>query len=573
MMTDMAAWRRQVEADLKGAPFDKALTTRTLEGILLQPLYVEGPALPPGVGRAGAFHVAVRQDHMHKGLGAQLRDAAEGGASAVWLTHVDGGGMADVQAELRRFGAVRVEAPGQWARAAAWCREQLPGSTQVVLPLDPLESTVGGQPQSVAEGMKEAAALHASSPAHWRLVGVSTQRHHGCGAHAVQELGILLASGVAYLRALEVLGVSPSAAAGRVVLTLPVGRDVFMELAKLRAARLLWARVLQASGVVDAPATLVHAVGSDRTLTVKDAHVNMLRSTTQAFAGMLGGADVMALPSWDARLDSAGERGARVARNTGLVLALESHLDAVVDPARGSYFLDALTQELCTRGWGFFQEIEKRGGMEAVLAEGWLRAQVDATHAERTSAFRKRKDAITGVSAFALPVDPARALENPAENPGQPAAWPVRRDADAFEHVRARAEGMAPPPSVFLARLGSTGEAGARLQFAAHFFQAGGVHVSEEPDATHWNAGEAAASVLEHFKASGARDVCLCGPDSRYAESAAAWVTALRAAGARRVWLAGKPGELEPALNAAGVSGFIHLGMDVVDALERFLSG
>jgi methylmalonyl-CoA mutase len=561
VQTTLAAWRAQVEKELKGVPFEKALTTSTWEGITLQPLYTEATPLPALAGRSAPLVHAVEADAA--AVPAQLEEATAGGAQAAWLRTVTVTQLEALAPFLKTFRAVRVDATADWASVANILLKH--GTVNAVLAVDPLQQTVCGSPRGLKDGLAPAVALHRTAPASWKLCGVSVERHHAAGAHAVQELGILLASGVASLRVWESLGVAPQDAAARMVFTVPVGRDVFMELCKLRAARLLWARVLEACGVKDTR-MMLHACGSARTVTAYDAHVNMLRGTTQAFSAMLGGADWLTVTPWDQRLASRGAKGTRAARNTGLVLQLESHLDAVDDPAGGSFFLDALTQQLCERGWAFFQEVERQGGMGTVLASGWLWGQVEKTAQQRRDAQRKRKEPVTGVSEYALSTDAPLLGSAPSEG------WPVMHDGDVFEVLRQRTSAQPVVPRVFLARLGPATEATAREQFADHALAAGGFDVHAMPVSAPWNPADL-APVVHAFTHAQAHCTCVCGTDEQYAQHAVELTRRLKAAGARHVILAGRPGALEADLRAAGVDAFLHLGCDVVGVLEGLLPG
>jgi methylmalonyl-CoA mutase len=361
---------------------------------------------------------------------------------------------------------------------------------------------------------------------------ISTLRAHAAGADAADELALALSLGVAHLRA----GGDP----GGVTFRLAVGRDTFLELAKLRAARLLWQKVLVACGAPDASLAALHAVSAWRTLTQRDPWVNMLRVTTHAFAAMLGGADLFTPAAFDDALAAQGPLGRRVARNTVLVLREESHLGRVADPAGGSYYLDTLTDALARAAWTRFQALEREGGAESPA----LAARLEAAWKKRAEAVAKRKEPITGVSEFAnlgetLPARPA---------PARPGA---HRDAEAVEALRDRADALGAAPRVTLSLLGPPAEHRARAGFARGFFAAGGFAVEERAEAP----GSAAIA-------------CLCGADERYASEAADRARALKAAGVRRVLLAGRPGALEADLRAAGVDGFVFVGADVVATLS-----
>lgn len=559
----IAKWRELVEKDLAGKSFDQALVHEAMEGIRISPLYT---GVPPGDAAPRAlpqsrFQICMR----HAGLvdlAALLADVRDG-ADALWLELAstpsalferpellstflifDVDGAAPEPALERIAGLVSVAAPRRFA-----------------LSCDPIARRAQGR-ASFAELPAELSSLgRAGRLAAERFDGataalVSTLAYHEAGADAAEELAIALATGACYLGALLEAGLAPERAAQQIALQPAVGRDTFVELCKLRAMRLCWRKVLAASGAAGAGAARVHAVCSRRTLTVRDPWVNMLRATTQVFAAVLGGADLITPSAFDELLGAPSALGRRVARNTGLVLREESLLGQVGDPAGGSYYFESLTDALARKAWARFQRIEQQGGISAVLQSGELAAQLKSGREKQLDRIARRRVPILGVSEFAnlgetLPprAEPLRTVSEP---PG--AALVATRDAAAFEQLRARSEAAAPPLEALLITLGSYSESRPRADFARGFFAAGGLRTRESRTDEK------------------ARLACLCGSDERYADEAAARARALKAAGCSRVLLAGRPGASEAALRAAGVDGFIFLGCDAVATLTELLA-
>jgi methylmalonyl-CoA mutase len=384
----------------------------------------------------------------------------------------------------------------------------------------------------------------------------STLPYHDAGADAADEIAIALAAGKTYLESLLGGGLSAAAAARQIILRVAVGRDAFGEMCKVRALRIAWRKVLTASGATETASTLIHAVSSSRTMAQRDPWVNMLRVTTQVFAAVLGGADLVTPLAFDGAIEPGSALGRRVARNTALVLREESSLGRVRDPAGGAYYFDTVTDALAREAWKRFQAIEREGGMVDALGSGRLRARLDASWNAWADLVAKRKAPILGVSEFAnldekLP-RPARPAQAPAAT-GLP--LPRRRDAEPFETLRLRADASAIRPEAVLVTLGPLAESRARVGFAANFFGAGGIRVRE-------------TTVDER-----APLACLCGSDERYAAEAVDRAQALKAVGCRRVLLAGRPGPLESALRDAGVDGFLHVGCDAVALLSELLDG
>lgn len=380
---------------------------------------------------------------------------------------------------------------------------------------------------------------------------VSTVRFHDLGADAADELALGLSSLVAALRRRAAAGEDLAQAAARLSARVAVGRDTFGELCKLRALRVCWHKVLAAADL--APGELrIHAVCSSRTMSQRDPWVNLLRVTTQVFAAALGGAQLITPLPFDAELETRSPLGQRVARNTALVLREESQLGRVADAAGGSFYLETRTDELARAAWARFQELEGGGGVEALEQRGELAARLEKAWLARAAAIARRKEPVLGVSEF-----PNLGERLPAA-PRAPHGG--HRDSEAFEALRARSE--AAPRRVTLVTLGPPAEHRGRVGFAEGFFAVAGLAATARP----------ARDVSDASDASDAVDLaCLCGSDERYASEAAEAARQLKAAGARRVVLAGRPGALEAELRAAGVDGFLFIGCDVLATLEDLL--
>jgi methylmalonyl-CoA mutase len=337
--------------------------------------------------------------------------------------------------------------------------------------------------------------------------------------------------------------------------------DQFLTIAKFRALRKLFARVEQACGLQPEP-IFISAETAWRMMTQRDPWVNVLRTTMAAFAAGLGGADSVTVLPFTAALGLPDAFARRLARNTQLILLEEANLAKVLDPAAGSGALEALTQQLCTAAWSLFQDIEAGGGAYAALENGLIQRKVAATRAERESAVARGLDPLTGTSEFPdiheLPVTvlvPATAA--------RPASAPQR--IEPFEALRDASDGVfagtGARPKVFLANLGTPSDFTARATFTKNFFEAGGIEAIT-------NDGFAnRVDLVAAFANSGARLVCLCSSNEIYAKEAAATAKELAKPGTH-IYLAGRPGELEEALKAAGVQSFIYAGCDMLAVLR-----
>lgn len=357
------------------------------------------------------------------------------------------------------------------------------------------------------------------------------------------------------------------AALGQLEFRYAADADQFLTIAKFRAARRLWARVAQASGAAtDGSAQRQHAVTSAVMMTSRDPWVNMLRTTVACLAAGVGGADAVSVQPFDSALGLPDAFARRAARNTQSILLEESHLARVIDPAGGSWYVEQLTDELAHAAWAWFQEIERAGGQRAALATGLVGERIAATWAERSKALAKRREPITGVSEFPNLAEQPLVREPAPAAPG--GGLPRVRRAEAYEALRDRSDAQLAAhgarPLLFLASIGTASAHTARTTFAANLFQAGGI-ATTAVEATD------PAAFAEAFTASGARVACLCSSDQMYGEHAEAVATALKAAGARRVLLAGRPGEQREALLAAGVDEFVFAGGDAVAALTGLM--
>jgi methylmalonyl-CoA mutase len=388
-----------------------------------------------------------------------------------------------------------------------------------------------------------------------RTVVVDALPVHGAGASDAQELGFSLAAGVAYLRALTDGGLDLAAAAGQLEFRYAATAEQFPTIAKLRAARLLWARVTEACGA--ALPQYQHAVGSPVMLTRRDAHGNLLRGTVAGFAAGVGGADAVTVAPFDAALGAPEAFSRRIARNTQSLLVQESHLARVIDPAGGSWLVESLTRELAAAAWAFFQEIEAAGGAVAALDAGLVAERVAAVRERREVAAARRTAPITGVSEFADLAEPAlprRELPPPIQQPPG-GGLPRFRPAQRYEAFRDRSDAVLAEtgarPRAFLATLGPLAAYTVRAGFARNLLQAGGI---EAPEA---GPTESAAEVVAAFREAGTPVAVLCSTDALYAERAAETVAALRDAGAQQVLLAGSA-------DVPGLDGRLAAGCDAL---------
>ncbi|OMI34914.1 methylmalonyl-CoA mutase small subunit [Streptomyces sparsogenes] len=592
--------RKAGTLDAAGAPAAEALATQLEDGILVRPLYTADDA-PPDAGYPGfapfvrgsrvqgatASGWDVRQRHAHPDPAhtnrAVLADL-ENGAGSLWLAVGAAGVPVAALPEALRgvyldLAPVVLDA-GVDFDAAARALLRLYADREV--PPHAALGNLGADPLGLAARTGDHTALAAHLSAATELAAVCDRDHpgvrafavdalpyHEAGGSAAQELGCSLAAGVEYLRVLTDDGPLPAeAACAQLEFRYAATADQFLTIAKLRAARRLWARVAQVCGAPsEAAAQRQHAVTSPVMMTRRDPWVNMLRTTVAALAAGVGGADAVTVLPFDAAIGLPDDFARRIARNTSTILLEESHLARVIDPAGGSWYVERLTADLAEAAWAFFQEIERAGGLGRALASGLVERRLAATWERRSQDLARRKEPITGVSEFPNLAEPPVERE-PAPAPPGGGLPRVRRD-EAYEALRARSDAHLAAhgtrPRVFLAALGPAAAHTARAAFAANLFQAGGIEAVHEP------ATVDAGSAAEAFAASGARVACLCSSDTVYEEEAAAVAERLKAAGALRVYLAGRPGERREEWRRAGVDAYVFAGCDAVEVLTSAL--
>jgi methylmalonyl-CoA mutase len=554
---------------------EDALSTALEDGLRARPLYTADDTAPePGLpgfapyvrgGRAEGNTVGgwdVRQRHTVADPGAVLTDL-ENGVTSLWLAVGESTGIPVPELDRVLDGVLLDLAPvmldpGDEADRAARRLLRLYKERGVAdeaargnLGADPLGHEARTGRTFDFAPVAELARLCADRYPGLRALTVDALPYHEAGGSAAQELGCSLATGVAYLRELTAAGLSVEQACAQLEFRYAATDDQFLTIAKLRAARRLWARVAEVCGAPAAGAQKQHAVTSPVMMARRDPWVNMLRTTVAALAAGVGGADSVTVLPFDDALGLPNAFARRIARNTSTILIEESHLSRVIDPAGGSWYVERLTDELAHAGWEFFRTIEQAGGQAAALRDGTVRSRLAGTWAARSAKLARRKEPVTGVSEFPdLAEKPV--VREPAPEQASGGLPRVRID-DAFEALRARSDAhlaaTGSRPRIFLAALGPAAAHTARLTFASNLFQAGGIEPVTEGT----------------FEESGARDVCLCSSDTLYGEQAEAVAETLRAAGAEQVFLAGRPGSY------AGVDSYVFAGCDAVAVLSAAL--
>lgn len=584
-------WREAVERVLRGRAFEDLLVSETAGGLEIQPLYTAADVsisesdVPLDETRIvsgwdvrqrhvatdpAAANAEILED-LAKGVTSVEVVAPSGGWSSESLHTVVSGVLLDlapvVLAPHSDLGSVRafaalIEERGDSESAGSW------------LGLDPIGDVArGGAAVSLSTAAAVGADIAPRLPAA-TVFTVDSTRYGDAGATPVQEIAWALATGVAYLRALEAAGLTVAQAASTIGFRSTAGADQFTTMATMRAARRLWNRVLHACGIpADQRPHQIQAVTARSMFSRRDPWVNMLRSTSAALGAGLGGADAITVLPFDTAIGPSDRFGRRNARNIQLLLIEESQLGHLADPASGSWFVESLTNRLADEAWAAFQRVEASGGMEAALGDGSVVAAIDEAWSTRLGRLARRTEQITGVSEF--PELEGASVErrvnvDTAEVPAR--GLPLRRLAAPFEELRDASDRVTAEsgrrPTVCLVTLGDLSVHSGRSTWISNLLAVGGI-------ATVGGGDDGARSPLQaevEFTDSSCAVAVICSSDGVYAERAAATATALKEAGAALVAIAGGPGELADRYRAAGVDEFWHEGIDVVATLRRLHS-
>ena len=597
-------WRERVARVLKGASFDR-LVTKSADGIDIQPLYAPSHDTGPitrlrADAAAPAWHIVQRADIPDPAkANDQILEDLEGGASAIALVmpqSVSAGahglavtGPDDLKRLLERVELDLISLRLDAGRHGLWLTPMLlslyqernldPKACDLKLGIDPVGrfAHTGAMLAEPAMSERLADLLQMVQDARFEgpVFAADTRVYHMAGASPAEELGIALATLVQYFRALESQGVDLKVAASRLGLLLTSNADLFMSIAKLRAARLVWARLLEA---MELPASdvSIDVETSLQMMARRDAHVNMLRVGTAVLAAGIGGADsVTALPM-TAASGLADGFARRMARNSQLILQEESGIGRTMDAAAGSGYVETLTGDLAAAAWRVFQDIEGKGGMIAALQSGDIATRLTGSHEAHTKQIGKRQLGLTGVTEFPnLHDTPLEVLDMPLPGDWTPpvaagqdaqlascTSLQQTRDAEPYEQMRERSEAAGQAAKVFLATLGTLPDFTARAMWTRNLFAVAGIQTTDA------QGFATAAAAAQGFTSSGASLACICSSDAVYGELAIDTVKALKQAGAAYVYLAGDPADLGDTFAAAGVDDVLKAGMDIRPILE-----
>lgn len=592
-------WLDKIEKDLKGADFNKRLVWRTNEGFNVQPFYLKEdveklktPESLPGEfpfvrgNKKNSNEWYVRQE-------IEATDAKEANAKALDILnrgvdslsfHIHGKDISKefvetllqgIECEIvelnfntcKRSTLELAEILKAYFEQKGYDKKKITGSFD----WDPMEKMLrkGNDLTAVLPIAKDLVEAMKEYP-NFRTVAVNAVSLNNSGAYIVQELGYALAWGNEYMNQLVEAGIDADTAANNIKFNLGISENFFMEMAKFRAARMLWAEIVKQYAPKEEASCMmcVNAATSKYNMTLFDSYVNLLRSQTEAMSAALAGVHSIQVTPFDAVYETPNEFSERIARNQQLLLKEESHFDKVVDPGAGSYFIEELTTSLANEGWKIFLNIEENGGFLEAIKKGMVQDDINATNQKRHDAAAKRKEFILGTNQFPnfteksegkLPRECKCGCGNKEEKAFK--TIETTRLAADFEDLRIKVENSKKVPTAFMLTIGNLAMRQARAQFSCNFLACAGYKVMDNLGFKTVEEGVDAALMA------GADIVVLCSSDDEYAEYA---VPAFKYLDNRAMFVvAGAPACMEE-LKAAGIENFVHVKCNVLETLKEY---
>ena len=402
---------------------------------------------------------------------------------------------------------------------------------------------------------------------HVRIVTVNAQIFGNSGSTIVEELAFALSAGHDYLVRLMDLGLTIDQVARKLRFSFSISSNYFLEIAKLRAARMLWANIVKGYNPEKncAGKMMIHAETSRWNQTVYDPYVNMLRGTTEAMSATIAGVHSLEVMPFDASFENPTEFSKRIARNVELLLKHESHFDQVVDPAGGSYYVENLTQSIAAEAWKLFLEIEEKGGYTEAYKAGLIVERIKASAAAKDKNIATRRQTLLGANQYPNFTEVAGkeiTAESVTRKQAEGNVLVPYRGAMAFEEMRLQVDRSGKEPKAFMLTCGNLGMARARSQFSCNFFACAGIKVI---DNTYFKSIEEGAKAALESKA---QIVVVCASDDDYAEAAPKVKELL--GGKAILVVAGAPA-CAPELEAQGITNFINVKSNVLETLKFYL--
>ena len=594
-------WMEKVTADLKGADFEKKLVWKTNEGFKVKPFYrkedLEGLKTTDSLPGEFPYLRGNKKDNNEWLVRQEIKvdDPAEANAKALDILNKGVDSLA-FRVKAKELSAAYIETLLKDICAECvelnftTCQGHVVELAQTLTAyfqkkgydLSKLKGSInydyfnkmlskGKEKGNMVETAKALIAATEALP-EYQVINVNALTLNNAGAYIYQELGYALAWGNEYLAQLTEAGVPAATVAKKMKFNFGISSNYFLEIAKFRAGRMLWADIVNsylAEGDCKCAAKMkVHAETSSFNLTIFDSYVNLLRTQTEAMSAALAGVDSMTVVPFDKAYEVPNEFSERLARNQQLLLKEESHFDKVIDPAAGSYYIENLTVSIAKQAWDLFLAVESEGGFQAAVKAGKVQEAVNASNKARHEAVAKRKEILLGTNQYPNFTELAgdkRPLEAVCCCGGGHDT--CQKDVPSLNFDRAASEFEALPeasgkrPKAFMLTIGNLAMRQARAQFSCNFLACAGYEVVD-------NLGFATVEEgIEAAMAAKADIVVLCSSDDEYAEYA---VPAFKALAGRAMFIvAGAPACMDE-LKAAGIENFIHVRVNVLETLKEY---
>ena len=593
-------WMDKIMVDLKGADYEKKLVWKTNEGFKVKPFYrredLEGLKTTEGLPGQYPYIRGNKKDDNTWFVRQDIRvdNPAEANAKALDLLNkgIDSLGfhikakdlnadyirtlLKDICCECvelnfktcQRHTVELAKLLTEYFKEKDYDPEKLQGS----LDFDPISRMMkkGKNVSGLIANAKELVEVMAPYPK-FRCIAVNSLALNNAGAYIYQELGYALAWGNEYLSRLTEAGVSADLAAKKIKFNFGISSNYFMEIAKFRAARMLWADIVNEyhPACQCACQMAVHAETSSFNLTLFDAHVNLLRTQTEAMSAAIAGVDSITVTPFDKAYETPNDFSERIARNQQLLLKEESHLNRIVDPAAGSYYIENLTVSIAKQAWDLFLQTEEAGGMVKAVLDSSVQNAVNSSNRARHEAVSKRKEILLGTNQYPnfnetagekAPLEHACCCGH-GDEAGEFATLNTDRAASEFEALRLETEHSGKRPKAFMLTIGNLAMRQARAQFSCNFLACAGYEVIDNLGFPTVEEG------IEAAMKANADIVVLCSSDDEYAEYA---IPAFKALNGRAMFIvAGAPACMDE-LRAAGIENFIHVRCNVLETLKEY---
>ncbi len=600
-----AEWEAVITADLKGADYEKKLVWKTIDGLSVRPYYRAEdiknlkhlkylPGQFPYVrGTKTNNKWFVRQDieaGNAKDANAQALNVLMRGVDSVGFIIDSKKGItaAEMESLLHNIALNCIEtnfvaggaSPAILPLMVEYVKKHKINAAEVLgsVNYDPIRSlTLRGKfcedKKQAFDAAKEIIDAAKELP-NYKVIGVNGSMFHNSGSTTVQELAFALAAGNEYMAELTERGLSADAIASRMKFTFSIGTNYFLEIAKFRAARMLWAQIVEAykPASKNSAKMAIHAETSRWNQSAYDPYVNLLRGTTEAMSAAIAGVDSLTVLPFDAPFRKSAEISERTARNTQIILKEECHFDKVVDPSAGSYYIEMLTASIAEEAWKLFKQVDEKGGYIKAFQGGFIQDQVEATAKKHDSNIATRREIILGVNQYPNATESAEkevtldALSRAKAdtcgcNCECARALVPYRGSMAFEELRFRTEKSGKEPIAFMLTLGSLAFRRGRAQFSGNFFGCAGLRINDH---------NGYASVAEGVKAAldaKAAVVVICSSDEEYETLAPEAFEMLK--GKAVFVVAGEPA-CRPELEAKGIKNFISVKSNVLETLKEY---